>query len=63
MGDRKVMSRLNLLWDGQSMYLRTGWHGEGGKGPRRRGHLTVDWILWDGRHLTTHHVYACDEAY
>ena len=42
---------------------RAPWHSESGNDPLRRGHLTVDYKTFDGGHLTTAHIYHCDEAY
>ena len=42
---------------------RTGWHAESRNDRRRHGHLTVDFKTRDGLHFSTHHIYACDQAY
>lgn len=39
-----------------------GWHGESGAATTG-GHITVDFLRWDGSHVTTHHVYPTDDAY
>jgi len=50
-----------LSFYSQNISRPTGWHDSGDT--REGGHLTVDFLLPDGQHLTTHHVYRTDDAY
>lgn len=40
----------------------TGWHGESGIA-LSGGHLTVDFLDSNNRHISTHHVYPSEAAY
>jgi hypothetical protein len=54
---------LFLNWNRKVTPDRSSWHGESGNDWLRRGHLTVNFKRMDGSHMTTAHVYYCDEAY
>src|ERR1700730_12923826 len=64
----------DMFWSGAFSYLRfqvvlgftfcrSGWHRESGGDRRLSVHLTVDFETRGEVHYSTHHVYACEEAY
>jgi hypothetical protein len=46
----------------QNISRPMGWHHSSGD-TTEGGHLTVDFLLPDGQHMSTHHVYETDDAY
>ena len=60
---RYVFHNLRFSYTSKVIFTRpTGWHGESGQA-LIGGHLTVKFLLGNGRHHSTHHVYAMEESY
>src|SRR4030088_600113 len=58
-----ILSNAALSLTSTILFCRpTGWHGESGAA-HSGGHITIDFLSSDDKHIATHHVYPSDDAY